>query len=48
MTSIHLVNNIGFARPGHLLSFTFGLMTVIVAGGILGRYVKRPRIIGEY
>ncbi|MGQ9596121.1 MAG: hypothetical protein ACUVQY_10970 [Thermoproteota archaeon] len=49
MTSIHLVNKIWFARPGHLLSFfTFGLMTVIVAGGILGRYVKGPRIIGEY
>lgn len=49
MAGVHLINKILFARPGHLLSFfTFGLMIVIVLGGILGRYVKRPRVIREY
>jgi len=49
MTSIHLVNKIWFARPGHLLSFfTFGLMVVIVVGGVSGRYVRRPKVVREY
>jgi len=49
MAGIHLANKIWFARPGNLLSFfTFGLMIIIVFGGILGRYVKRPRVVREY
>jgi len=49
MTSIHLVNKIWVARPGYLLSFfTFGVMVVIVAGGVLGRYVRRPKVVREY
>ncbi|MBO3754172.1 MAG: hypothetical protein FGF53_04755 [Candidatus Brockarchaeota archaeon] len=49
LAGVHLINKIWFARPGYLLSFfTFGIMTVIVLGGILGRYVKKPRVIREY
>ncbi len=49
LAGVHLINKIWFARLGHLLSFfTFGLMFVIVLGGILGRYVKKPRVIREY
>lgn len=49
LTAIHLANRVFYARPEHFLSFfTFGLMIVIVAGGILGRYVNKPRIIRDY
>lgn len=49
LAGIHLANRVFFARPQHLLSFfTFGLMVVIVVGGILGKYVNRPRVIREY
>ena len=49
MTGIHLANRIFFARPAHFLSFfTFGLMIVIVLGGILGRYVNKPSIVKNY
>jgi hypothetical protein len=49
ITSIHLVNRIFFARPEHFLSFfTFGLMVVIVVGGILGRYFNRMRVVKDY
>jgi len=49
LTSIHLANRVFFARPEHFLSFfTFGLMIIIVVGGILGRYVNRPRVIRDY
>jgi len=49
MTSIHLVNKIWVARLGHLLSFfTFGVMVVIVLGGVLGRYVSKPKVVREY
>lgn len=49
MTGIHLANKVFFAKPEHILSFfTFGLMVVIVVGGILGRYVNRPKMIRDY
>lgn len=49
LASIHLANRLFFARPEHLLSFfTFGLMVVIVVGGIMERYVSRSRVIREY
>lgn len=49
LTGIHLANKIFFARPEHVLSFfTFGLMVTIVVGGILGRYVNRPRVVRDY
>lgn len=49
MTGIHLINRVFFARPEHFLSFfTFGLMVVIVVGGILGRYMNKSRVIRDY
>ncbi|MBO3797366.1 MAG: hypothetical protein QXI42_08935 [Thermoproteota archaeon] len=49
LTSIHLANRVFYARPEHFLSFfTFGLMVVIVVGGILGRYLNKPRVIRDY
>ena len=49
ITGVHLLNRLFRARPGHFLSFfTFGLMAVIVVGGIAGRYRVRIPFIGEY
>ncbi|MEM2057950.1 MAG: hypothetical protein QXU11_05330 [Thermoproteota archaeon] len=49
LTGIHLANRVFYARPEHFLSFfTFGLMVVIVVGGILGRYLNKPRVIRDY
>jgi len=47
-TGIHLLNKLGRIRPGYFFSFfTFGLMLVIVVGGIAGRYVK-IRVVKDY
>ncbi len=49
VTVIHLLNRLGRARPGHFLSFfTFGLMAVIVVGGIVGRYRVKVPLLREY
>jgi len=49
VTGVHLINRVGAARPGRFLSFfTFGLMVIIVIGGIGGRYVKKIRIVRDY
>jgi hypothetical protein len=45
---IHILNKLERIKPGYFLSFfTFILMTVIVVGGIFGRYAK-IEIIRDY
>jgi hypothetical protein len=49
VTAIHLLNRLGRARLGHFLSFfTFGLMAVIVVGGVVGRYRVKIPLLREY
>jgi len=49
MAGIHLINRVGAARPSHFLSFfTFGLMVIIVLGGIGGRYTRKIKIVKDY
>lgn len=49
ITGIHLINRVGAARPSHFLSFfTFGLMAIIVLGGIGGRYAREIKVVRDY
>lgn len=49
ITGVHLINRLGAARPSHFLSFfTFGLMVIMVLGGIGGRYAKRIKVVRDY
>jgi hypothetical protein len=49
ITGVHLINWIGSARPSQFLSFfNFGLMAIIVVGGIGGRYATKIRVVRDY